>query len=333
MAHVNDDLFSVGEALDDADDALVSGRQAAARVYATGFPLLDTYLGGGLRSGELCLLGGPQGLGKTAFVLQAARYAAFTDKAALVFSYEHDATTLLERLIAIEAGDTNGVEGVPLRQVRQALEGAGPSPATLGRRLTGTIGGGEAVAALRTYGPRLMLHRSVGSATGIDGIRATVEAATGRSGYAPLVVVDYLQKVHQADAGSEDDRVTRIVAGLKDIALEFDVPVLAVAAADAAGLVTGRRMRIGHLRPALAYEADVVLVMNEKVDAVARHHLVYDTRAADRFRDHVVLSIEKNRSGLARIDLQLQKRLEQSRFEREVEPVSEELVDERVFTE
>jgi hypothetical protein len=44
----------------------------------------------------------------------------------------------------------------------------------------------------------------------------------------------------------------------------------------------------------------------------------------------VVLSIEKNRSGLAAIDLQLRKRLEQSRFERDAETVSEELMDERL---
>lgn len=327
---MNEDLFSAGEALDAADDALVSGRQAAAHVVATGFPMLDTYLGGGLRGGELALLAGPQGLGKTAFGLQVARFAASAGAAALVFSYEHDVTTLLERLVTVEAGDTDGVEGVPLRQVRAAMEGAGPELATLERRLTGTVGGAEAVAALRAYGPRLMLHRSVGSATGIEAIRSTVATATQRSGHPPLVFVDYLQKVHQAGTATEDERIGRVVTGLKDVALEFDVPVLAVAAAGAEGLATGRRMRIAHLHPALAYEADVVLVMNEKVDAVARHHLVYDTRAADRFRDFVVLSIEKNRSGLARIDLQLRKRLEQSRFEREAEPVHEELVDDRV---
>jgi hypothetical protein len=50
----------------------------------------------------------------------------------------------------------------------------------------------------------------------------------------------------------------------------------------------------------------------------------------DRFRDYVVLTIEKNRSGLAKIDLQLRKRLEQSRFERNVEIVAEDLVEERL---
>jgi replicative DNA helicase len=331
---VTEDLFSAGEALDAADDALVNGFQAAARVYSTGFGLLDTYLGGGLRSGELCLLGGPQGLGKTAFVLQVARHAALVDQAALVLSYEHDATTLLERLITIEAGDTVGIEGTPLRLVRDALEGsAGPRRGTLEERLATTIGGGDAVSSLRAYGERLLLHRSSGTSTGIPQIREVVRASLERSGQAPLLIVDYLQKVHVAEHRSDDERANQIVAGLKDIALEFDLPVLAVAAADKEGLNPGRRLRVAHLRGSatLAYEPDVILIMNEKIDVVARHHLVYDTRAADRFRDYVVLSIEKNRSGLAKIDLQLRKRLEQSRFEQDAQTVQEELIDERVY--
>jgi replicative DNA helicase len=332
---VADDLFSAGEALDVADKALVSGQQAAARVFSTGFPLLDTYLGGGLRGGELCLLGGPQGLGKTAFVLQVARYSALIDEAAVVMSYEHDATTLLERLITIEAGETVGLDGAPLRRVRDALEGAGPRLATLEERLANTMGGAEAVSALRSYSDRLLLHRSSGTATGIPEIRAVVDAALQRSGRTPLLIIDYLQKVYVPGRLSDDERASEIVAGLKDIALEFNLPVLAVAAADKDGLNPGRRLRVNHLRGSatLAYEPDVILIMNEKYDVVARHHLVYDSRAVDRFRDYVVLTIEKNRSGLAKIDLQMRKRLEQSRFERDVEGVTEELVDERIFTE
>lgn len=326
-----DDLFSVGEALDAADDALLSGQRAASRVFATGFGLLDTYLGGGLRGGELCVLGGPQGLGKTAFVLQVARYAATADQAAVVMSYEHDATTLLERLITIEAGDTFGVDGAPMRLVRDALEGAGPRQSTLEERLETTIGGAEAVAALRAYGHRLLLHQSSGTSTGVAQIRAVVESAIQRSGRTPLLIIDYLQKV-QVQGRLADEQAGEVAAGLKGIALEFDVPVLAVASTELTGLAPGRRLRVNHLRGSatLAYEPDVILILNEKVDVVARHHLVYDTRAVDRYRDYVVLSIEKNRSGLAKIDLQLRKRLEQSRFERELEIVTEELVDERL---
>lgn len=333
---MTDDLFSIGEALDAADEELAAGHSPAAGVLPTGFRLLDTYLGGGLRSGELCVLGGGQGLGKTALVLQFARYAAVMGDAAVVMSYEHDAMTLMERLVAVESGDMLGVDGVPLRRVREALEGVVGRPgATLSQRLAGMPGGREAVDALRGYQDRLLLHRSSGTSTGLPEIAAVARAASTRSGGSGLLVVDYLQKVHAPGAGSEDARVGHIVDGLREIAVEHDVAVLAVSAVHTAAGGPRRRMRVGHLSgpPALAYEPDVILMLNEKYDVVARHHLMYDTRAADRFRDHVVLSIEKNRSGLARIDLELRKRLEQSRFDRDAIAVAEELVDERLYTE
>jgi len=108
-----------------------------------------------------------------------------------------------------------------------------------------------------------------------------------------------------------------------------------VVASDKEGIVSGRRMRVHHLRgaAALAYEADVVLVINDKYDVVARHHLVFDVGNAERFRDYVIVTIEKNRTGIDRVDLEFRKRFEQGRFETEGSAVSEQLVDERVFVE
>ena len=65
------------------------------------------------------------------------------------------------------------------------------------------------------------------------------------------------------------------------------MPVLAVVAAEKAGLVAGKRLRVHHLRgsSALAYEADIVLIMNEKYDVVARHHLIYDVNNAEGYRN------------------------------------------------
>ena len=75
-----------------------------------------------------------------------------------------------------------------------------------------------------------------------------------------------------------------------------------------------------------------MLVMNEKYDVVARHHLVYDSTSAERYRNWIVVTIEKNRSGLDRIDLEFRKRFDQGRLELEGRPVAEQLVDERVYS-
>ncbi len=46
-----------------------------------------------------------------------------------------------------------------------------------------------------------------------------------------------------------------------------------------------------------------------------------------------MVTIEKNRSGLDKIDLEFRKRFEQGRFETAGNAVSEQLVDERVFVD
>jgi replicative DNA helicase len=111
--------------------------------------------------------------------------------------------------------------------------------------------------------------------------------------------------------------------------------VLAVVAADKEGLAAGKRMRVNNLRgsSALAYEADTVLILNNKFDVVARHHLVYDIGNAERFKQWAVLTVEKNRNGKDGIDLEFAKRFDQGRFEPDGRTVVEQLVDERVFVE
>ena len=151
-----------------------------------------------------------------------------------------------------------------------------------------------------------------------------------------MIVVDYLQKVPVPGSSSEEDeRTTTIVAGLKDLAMDTSAPVLAIAAADKEGLETAKRMRASHLRgsSALAYEADTVLLLNDKYDVVARHHLVYNVGNVERYRHWAVLTIEKNRNGQSGADLEFQKRFEQGRFDPEGRAVAEQLVDERVFVE
>ena len=331
-----DQLFSLSDVLAATDRRLDAGLTAAASVTPTGFHPLDTYLGGGLRAGELTLLGGPQGLGKTTMALQMLRNVVVSGGTGIYFSFEHDPATVLERFIAIEAASRYGIDAVPLRRIREAMESMDGHTGGLAQRLAHTPGGAEAVDAVEKYAPRLHIHRASGGATDLAAIKGVVNAVIAETGIAPLVVVDYLQKIPVlTQAMSEEDRITSVGQGLKDLALERDVAVFAVVASDKDGIVSGRRMRVYHFRgaAALAYEAVVVLVINDKYDVVARHHLVFDVGNAERYRDFAVVSVEKNRTGIDRIDLEFRKRFEQGRFETEGSPVSEQLVDERVFVE
>lgn len=329
-------LHPVSSVLEQADDRLRAGPMARSRVWPTGFPLLDHHLGGGFRTGDLVLLAGPQGLGKTMWALQMARNVARDERAVLYCSYEHDPETMLIRLLALEAGLRHGVDAPDMTRFRTALEDSDGFTGALADRLQFTDGGAEALRAVQEYAGRLVLQRATGSSTTLDVIRASVEQVTDRTGQKPMVIVDYLQKVKVPDRPTrDDDRITIVVEGLKDLALDLDVPVVAITAADKAGITSGKRMRISNLRgsTALAYEADTVVIFNSKFDVVARHHLVYDLNNAERFRDWVVVTIEKNRGGKDGIDLEFQKHFSQARFETDGRLVSEQLVDERVFVE
>jgi replicative DNA helicase len=328
-------LRSLADVLVETEEKLSTGQTAGARVWPTGFAALDTALTGGFRSGELVLLGGPQGLGKTAMALQMLRNAVAANRSAVLFSYEHDAHSVLERLLAIEAGAIAGTDAVGLTKIRAGFEARHSRSRSMRERFADTVGGREAVAALETYGDRLHVHTSSGMHTTLDEIRTAVAEIIQTDGRAPLVLVDYLQKVPVAGAAGEEERVSIVVERLKDMALELGVPVLAIVAADKSSLVAGRRMRVNDLRgsSALAYEADVVLILNDKYDIVAKHHLVYHLGNAERFRHWVVMSIEKNRNGADHLELEFQKRFEQGRFEPEGRIVEEQLIEERVFQE
>jgi replicative DNA helicase len=318
-----------------AHRTLQAGLSAAARVWPTGFKALDDVVDGGLRAGELVLLAGPQGMGKTTLALQAVRNIAAAGDRALYLSFEHDAATLLIRLLALELGESADPHTPTLADVRAVFENAGGLARGLPEALTTLPGGRSAYERVASYADRLLLVRASGRATDLGEIGRIVARIAGGA-VPPVVVVDYLQKVAVPNGPvAEDERVTLVVEGLKDLALAARLPVIAVSAADKEGLRVGRRLRVRDLRgsTALGYEADIVLVLNDKYDIVARHHLVYDVGNAERFREWSVLSVEKNRAGPAGIDLEFHKELERARYAPEGGRVAERLVDERVYVQ
>ncbi|QLQ11470.1 MAG: AAA family ATPase [Nocardioidaceae bacterium] len=327
---------NLNETLEQADYRVKAGAHSQSRVWPTGFTPLDEYLSGGFRAGDLILLGGAQGLGKTTLMMQVARNVARSGRAVLVFSYEHDQQTSLIRLVAMEAGIIGGADAPSVQRIRHAFEATDGMGYGLAQRLADTAGGAEAIEIVREYADRLAVHRSTGSSTGLEIIAETIEKVRADTGMSPLVVVDYLQKVPTpGERLDEADRTTVVTEGLKDLALDHEVPVVAIVASDKDGIGGGKRMRVNHFRgsSALAYEADTVLVLNNKADIVARHHLVYNLQNVDEYKNWAVMTIEKNRNGLNGVDLEFQKLFAQSRYDQNGRVVKEQLTDERVFTE
>lgn len=333
---MKEQTHSLSGILADSDARLRSAADSIPKIWPTGFTTLDRSMGGGLRGGGLALLAGPQGVGKTTFALQITRNVVRSGKSAVYFSFEHDPEDLLARLIAMEAGENLGHMAPGLEQFRSAFEDTTHN-ASLEDRLGELAGGPEALAAVRAYSDRLHIHRSTGTSTGLSEIQDAAELVWQNTDQVPMLVVDYLQKV-KADLTSEanssdDERSGHVAEGLKDLAIDGDMPVLAIVAADREGIEAGKRMRIHHLRgsTSLAYEADSVMIFNHKYDVVARHHLVYDVTNAEKFHQWAVLTVEKNRFGQDGVNLEFRKHFNQSRFAPDGSAVTEQLVDERLF--
>ncbi|MEK7401321.1 MAG: DnaB-like helicase C-terminal domain-containing protein [Gemmatimonadota bacterium] len=82
-------------------DAIADGARLPDTI-ATGFPSLDRILGGGLRGGDLVVLGGDVGSGKSALALAIAMRVAQRRSPVVFLSGEMSMDRLLERALAIE---------------------------------------------------------------------------------------------------------------------------------------------------------------------------------------------------------------------------------------
>ena len=340
MRRLDDRHRTVRSILDQTDESLRHGARPGAVVWPTGFDLLDTTLGGGLRSGELVLLGGSEGSGKTTLAVQMVRNAVASGRHAVVFSYEHEAQTIIQRLLGLEAAFAAEASDQPVSTAadahafRSVFEAEDPHRKGLAEALGKLAYGRAALTMMDLYAERLHLHEST-SHTTIAEIAEVVSRTTHQAGEPPIVLVDYLQKVPRPGT-SEDEgtRVTIVTESLKNLAMELKCPVVAIAAADRESLGAGHRMRTQDLRgsSALAYEADVILILASKENIVSREHLVYDLGASKVFRRWSVLTVEKNRHGADSIELEVQKDFEHGRFHPKARVVAERLIEERVFT-
>jgi replicative DNA helicase len=158
-------------------------------------------------------------------------------------------------------------------------------------------------------------------------VAAVGDAVSRFAGEPCVVFVDYVQKVPVRPApATECERVGLVVEALKELALDQRLPVVAISSADRAGL-TARRLHLHHFHgsAALAYEADVVVVLNEKIDIVSRAHVAYSAGRIGEFRRQVVFSIEKNRNGMSDVDLEFVTEFGSYRFDPQGRRVAERL--------
>lgn len=281
------------------DEHIKSGALGGYKPIPTGFASLDRYLGGGLIPGSLAVVGGAPGVGKTVLILQIARHIAATQReaAALVVCFEHDEVYLYHRLICLESyigADGAEPRGVTMNDIRRAVMNTPSSQAGLEMLLNSIDPARAAFERMVGYWERLFLAKAHPAKTTPRVL--DIYLTTMRRRYPQLVLlVDYLQKVPVFLPGVEvtpERQIRYVVEELKNMTLQHNVPIVAIAAAEAEGLKEGT-VHFEDLwgGSSIKYEPDVAIMLNPSPQP---------TRTGPR---HVVFSIEKNRMGPTGVNL------------------------------
>jgi replicative DNA helicase len=239
------------------------------RGVATGFTDLDNLLTG-LQKSNLIILAARPGMGKTAFSLNMAQYAAVVSKKKVAFfSLEMSKEELVDRLLVAQAD----IDAWRLKTGRLDQQDFLKLSDAMGILADAQIfiddTPGLSIFEMRTKARRLMAEQ------GID-----------------LLVVDYLQLAHGRTLDNRVQEVAEISQGLKNIARELRIPVIALAQLSRAVENRGEKVpQLSDLRESGSIEQDADVVM-----------FLY--RKDDDIRESVNLKIAKHRNGpLGDVDL------------------------------
>ncbi|MDH3678477.1 MAG: AAA family ATPase [Acidimicrobiia bacterium] len=279
----------------------------------TGFEPLDSVLDGGFLPGEVVLLGGQPGVGKTVCALQWARNMSSSGRRVTFACFEHDEAALLNRLLvqelALVTTESDPIERLRAKAlVRDLMLGL----TTIDDAVAESPTIDEALTSLEVFSPNLQLLRASAQRTTP---RELDEVSSAHLDAGGVLFVDYLQKLPVPSASSLEERVYRSVEIMKELAIAHQITVVALSAASSAG-IGADRVRMDHLRgsDALAHECDLAILMNHKVTAAADRHLKFDLTQLDEARRRTIFSIEKNRRGEVDLHLEFVKDFSNFRF-------------------
>lgn len=240
---VRSDYRPMGELLDDAFERIetLQKNKGALRGLKTGFRDIDKKTAG-FQKGDLIIVGARPAMGKTTFAQNLAyNIASINKKGVLFFSMEMAANEIIERMISDVSGVNNwnirtgNVSDDEFAKIGDAMAEMNEIPIYIDDTSSMTI------MELRNKARRAMHDHDIG-----------------------IVIVDYLQLISGSDryAGNRVQEVTEISRGLKILARELNIPVVALA--QLSRNVTGRdnpRPVLSDLRESGSIEQDADLVM------------------------------------------------------------------------
>jgi replicative DNA helicase len=217
------------------------GHQDEPLGLPTGFTDLDRLLGG-LQKSDLCIVASRPGVGKTSFMLSIALNAArFGNARCAIYSMEMATEQLVQRLVSAETG---------INSQKLRLGNLDEREWSLFVEATAKLG-------------NLRLYLDDTPAISIPQIRTKSRRLYREYGL-DLIIVDYLQLM-TAGIGRNENRVQEISyisRGLKELARELNVPVLAAAQLSrAVEQRQDKRPQLSDLRESGSIEQDADIVM------------------------------------------------------------------------
>ncbi len=245
--HLKNTFVPIRSVLEDAFERIdeLHRDKGKLRGVPTGFTDLDNLLAG-LQKSDLVVLAARPSVGKTSLALDVARHVAVRSKKPVaVFSLEMSKEQLVDRMICAEAN----IDLWKLRtghlsdrdddfpRIAHTLGVLSEAPIFIDDTASLTI------MEMRTKARRLQMEHGLG-----------------------LVIVDYLQLMEGRNKNASSDNrvqeVSEISRGLKQIAKELNVPVLALAQLSRAVELNKPAIpRLSHLRDSGSIEQDADVVM------------------------------------------------------------------------
>ena len=239
--NVRKDFMALKDLLTTSFDRLDELQKSSGKLRGvpTGFRDLDAKLAG-FQDSNLIIFAARPGQGKTSFVLNVAQYVAV--KVGLpvgIFSLEMSQEELVDRVIVAQADidawklKTGKLDDSDFDRISHAYGELAEAPLFIDDTP------GLSLAEIRTKARRLQMEHGL-----------------------KLVVVDYLQLIHGRNLENRVQEVSEISQGLKNLARELKIPVLAVSQLSRAVESRGsRKPQLADLRESGAIEQDADVVM------------------------------------------------------------------------
>ncbi|MCL4366601.1 replicative DNA helicase [Patescibacteria group bacterium] len=209
------------------------------RGVPTGFRDLDSKLAG-LQPSNLIIFAARPGQGKTSFVLNVAEFVAVRNNIPVgIFSLEMSQEELVDRIIVAQSEidawkvKTGRLDDADFDRLSHAYGQLAEAPLFIDDTP------GLTLAEIRTKARRLQMEHGL-----------------------KLLIVDYLQLIHGRNLENRVQEVSEISQGLKNLARELKIPIIAVSQLSRAVEQRGtRRPQLADLRESGAIEQDADVVM------------------------------------------------------------------------